>query len=343
MNKRRLTRRQAWRVNKIQEERLRRAERRAAALLSGEDEFSGLERFGRVIANYGALLEVEDEAGGLQRCASRQNLGLPVVGDEVVWQAGREGLGVVTAIRPRRSLLARPDATGEMKPLAANVDQILVVAAPLPRYDTDLINQYLVAAEATGIRPVIVLNKIDLLDADIRAQLDADLAPYAAVGYRLIRASTVARHGLDELVIELRGRTSVFVGQSGVGKSSLVNALIPEAAVRVGELTEAAHGRHTTSAARLYPLDGGGAIIDSPGVRAFRLWAMTREQLAHGFPEFRPFLGHCRFRDCRHEAEPGCALRAAVEEGKASAKRLASFQAIARDIEERHRPEWERE
>lgn len=339
MNKRRLTRRQAWRVQKIQEERLRRAERRAAALPSGEEAFGGPERLGRIVANYGALLEVEDEAGGLHRCASRQNLGLPVVGDEVVWQAGREGLGVVTAIRHRRSVLARPDVSGEMKPLAANVDQILVVAAPLPRYDTDLINQYLVAAEATGIRPVIVLNKIDLLDAE-REQLNADLAPYSAVGYRLIRASTVARHGLDELITELHGRVSVFVGQSGVGKSSLVHALIPEAEIRIGDLTEAAHGRHTTSAARLYPLDGGGAVIDSPGVRAFRLWAMTREQLAQGFPEFRPFLGQCRFRDCRHEAEPGCALRAAAEENRISQERLASFQRIALDIEQRHRPEW---
>ncbi|MFA5530954.1 MAG: small ribosomal subunit biogenesis GTPase RsgA [Thiohalomonadaceae bacterium] len=343
MNKRRLTRRQAWRVNKIQEERLRRAERRMATQPSDEDELTGPERFGRVIANFGALLDIEDEAGDLHRCASRQNLGLPVVGDKVVWQASRTGLGVVTALRPRRSLLARPDAAGMQKPLAANVDQILVVAAPVPRYDTDLINQYLVAAEAIGIRPVIVLNKVDLLDPVSRARLDVDFAPYTAVGYHLLSASTLEHHGLDRLATELRGKTSVFVGQSGVGKSSLVKALIPAAAVRVGELTEAALGRHTTSAARLYRLDGGGAIIDSPGVRAFRLWAMSREQLAHGFPEFRPFLGHCRFRNCRHEAEPGCALRAAVEEGKASAERLASFQAIARDIEERHRPEWERE
>ncbi|MCK9532961.1 MAG: small ribosomal subunit biogenesis GTPase RsgA [Gammaproteobacteria bacterium] len=339
MNKRRLTRRQAWRVNKIQEERLRRAERKTAAV-TDTDPADGPERFGRVMANYGALLEIEDETGAVHRCACRQNLGLPVVGDEVVWQAGREGLSVVTALRPRRSLLARPDASGEAKPLAANVDQILVVAAPLPRYDTELIDSYLIAAEALGIHPVIVLNKIDLLDADSRARLDADFEPYTALGYHLLRASTIERHGLDALAAELRGKTSVFVGQSGVGKSSLVNALLPTASVRVGELTEAAHGRHTTSAARLYQLDCGGALIDSPGVRAFRLWAMTREQLARGFPEFRPLLGQCRFRDCRHEAEPGCALRAAVADGKASAERLASYQHIALDIEERHRPDW---
>jgi len=339
MNKRRLTRRQAWRVNKIQEERLRRAERKTAAV-TDTDPADGPERFGRVMANYGALLEIEDETGAVHRCACRQNLGLPVVGDEVVWQAGREGLSVVTALRPRRSLLARPDASGEAKPLAANVDQILVVAAPLPRYDTELIDSYLIAAEALGIRPVIVLNKIDLLDADSRARLEADFAPYRAIGYRLLHASTVESHGLDALADELRERTSVFVGQSGVGKSSLVKALLPAADVRVGALSEAEHGRHTTSSAHLYRLACGGALIDSPGVRAFRLWAMNREQLARGFPEFRPFLGQCRFRDCRHENEPGCALRAAVTEGAASLARLTNFQRIALDIEERHRPEW---
>jgi len=344
MNKRRLTRRQAWRVAKIQEERLQRAERKRghAAEELAESEL-GPEQTGLLVASFGPTVEVEDAHGTAHRCALRQNLGLPVVGDQVVWHAGRSGTGVVTAITPRRTLLARPDAAGEARPLAANIDQILVVAAPLPSYDTALIDPYLVAAETTGITPVIVLNKSDLLDAATRAQMERDFAPYAAIGYRVLHASTVANHGLDALIEALRGRTSVFVGQSGVGKSSLIKTLLPDAEIRVGALAETTGlGRHTTSSARLYHLPNGGAVIDSPGVREFRLWELPRETIAQGFPEFRPLLDHCRFRDCRHHKEPGCALTNAVEAGTISRERLESYRRIVADVETRRRPEWER-
>jgi ribosome biogenesis GTPase len=330
-------------VTKIQEERLQRAERKASrngpALADGD---LGPEQTGLLIASFGPTVEVESDTGASYRCALRQNLGLPVVGDRVVWQAAG-GTGVVTAITPRRSVLARPDASGEPKPLAANIDQILIVAAPVPRYDIDLIDQYLVAAECTGITPVIVLNKVDLLSGEERTQTDREFSPYAAIGYTLLHASTRANHGLDELVTELRDRTSVFVGQSGVGKSSLVQALMPDEQVRVGALTEGTGlGRHTTSSARLYHLPTGGAVIDSPGVREYQLWDLRRDALAQGFIEFRPLLGQCRFRDCRHESEPGCALSAAASSGEISARRLESFRRIAAEVESRHKPEWQK-
>lgn len=328
MSKRKLTRQQAWRIEKIQAERLQRAQRKTIDLSQCGGEQLGPEQEGLVIANYGASVDVEADDGVLHRCRLRQNLELLVPGDRVIWQGiGQGDDGVVVALKPRRSLLARPDALGEPRPLAANIDQILVVAAPRPAYSTDLIDQYLVAAESTGITPLIVFNKVDLLtDAAETAQIEADLERYRRIGYRVIRASTVANHGLDEVIDVLRDKSSVFVGQSGVGKSSLVQMLLPQHEIKVGALAERSGlGRHTTSAARYYRLDGDGAIIDSPGVREFSLWHMDAASLAQGFVEFRPFLGTCRFRDCSHRHEPGCALRQAVVDGAVSAERLASF------------------
>ncbi len=328
MSKRKLTRQQAWRIEKIQDERRQRAQRKAVDLEQCNGEPLGPEQEGLVIANYGAALEVEDADGGLHRCRLRQNLELLVPGDRVIWQGiGQETAGVVVALLPRRTLLARPDALGALRPLAANIDQILVVAAPRPAYSTDLIDQYLVAAESTGISPLIVFNKVDLItDAAEREQIERDLQRYRRIGYQVIRASTLAQHGLDEVVAALHGKSSVFVGQSGVGKSSLVHALLPQQEIKVGALGERSGlGRHTTSAARYYALPGGGAIIDSPGVREFSLWHMAATELAHGFIEFQPYLGNCRFRDCSHRHEPGCALRQAVRDGAITAERLDSF------------------
>lgn len=328
MSKRKLTRQQAWRIEKIQEERRQRAQRKAVDLEQCDGEQLGPEQEGLVIANYGAALDVEDAAGNLHRCRLRQNLELLVPGDRVIWQGiGQDDAGVVVALQPRRTLLARPDALGALRPLAANIDQILVVAAPRPAYSTDLIDQYLVAAESTGVTPLIVFNKVDLItETAEREQITHDLERYRHLGYRVIRASTLAQHGLDEVIAALHGKCSVFVGQSGVGKSSLVHALLPQQDIKVGALGERSGlGRHTTSAARYYALPGGGAIIDSPGVREFSLWHMEAPELARGFIEFRPYLGGCRFRDCSHRHEPGCALRQAVADGAISAERLASF------------------
>lgn len=331
MAKRKLNRRQQWRIDKIQEERRKRAERKQGQLTENDlDGHSlGPEEEGIVIANFGASVELEDNEGEPVRCQLRQNLPALVVGDRVVWQRAVEG-GVVIAIQPRRSELVRPDAAGNLRPVAANIDQILVVAAPAPAYSPEMIDQYLAAAELTGIAPVLVFNKIDLIDNSNRKAVEQLLQSYHRLGYAVLSASTHDSHGLDALLERLRGNTSVFVGQSGVGKSSLVKALLPEREIGVGELSsQSGLGQHTTSTSRLYHLPAGGAIIDSPGVREFRLWPMESGELLHGFREFVPYLGQCKFRDCRHENEPGCALREAVERGEIEARRLASYLRIA--------------
>ncbi len=334
MGKRKLSRQQAWRVEKIQEERARRAARRgelAEESLGGGQ--LGAEQEGLVIAHFGTQVEVEAPGGTRRRCHLRANLEGLVTGDQVVWCEG-DPTGVVVAQLPRHSELARPDSSGKLKPVAANIDQILVVIAPYPEPHGNLIDRYLVAAEVVQIEPVLVVNKADILEADtaLAAAITELVSEYIRIGYCVLYTSARSG-GLDALQARLRERTSVFVGQSGVGKSSLVNALLPDVAVRVGELSGAAQkGTHTTTTACLFHLDCGGRLIDSPGIREFGLWHMSREQVAYGFREFRPFRGDCRFRDCSHEHEPGCAILAAVNSGAISAARLESYRMMVASL-----------
>jgi ribosome biogenesis GTPase len=332
MSKRKLNRRQTWRVNKIHAERVKRAdksgEQAEQALAGGE---LGPEQNGLVVAHYGTLVEVEAQ-GLRQRCHMRANLEGLVTGDNVVWCAGQP-TGVIVAQLPRDSELKRPDSHGRLKPVAANIEQIIIVLAPLPEPHANLVDRYLVAAEAVGITPLLLLNKTDLLDDSNRSALEELLAPYPTLGYQVLRASVTGSEGLNQLRDALRDKISIFVGQSGVGKSSLVNILLPGTNARIGALSQArGKGIHTTTTAEMFHLDGGGSLIDSPGIREFGLWHMEREQVEAGFREFHPCLGYCRFRDCKHETEPGCALLAAAEEGKILPRRLASYRHIVASL-----------
>ncbi|HEY5790530.1 MAG TPA: small ribosomal subunit biogenesis GTPase RsgA [Gammaproteobacteria bacterium] len=335
MTKRRLSGQQKRRIHELQQARLartsERAERRAQRL-----EASGLgpEQGGRVRVNFGSTLVVEDAAGRLVTCSARQNLGPIVCGDRVAWQASPLGEGVVSAVAPRQGCLLRPDARGELRPIAANLDRLVLVIAPRPPFDEAQIDRYLVAAELTGIPATLLLNKVDLLDPGERSAADARLAGYQRVGYPLLHASCASAHGLDELRAALAHGSSILLGQSGVGKSSLVNHLVPGRDVRTGELSATgAQGTHTTSATTLYHLPGGGELIDSPGVWEFSPPLSDPEQLAHGFVEFRAHLGRCRFSNCRHASEPGCALQQAVDDGEVEARRLASYRALRSALE----------
>ncbi len=275
------------------------------------------------------------------RCHLRANLEGLVTGDRVVWRAaedaeGNVSEGVVVARSERQNVLERPDARGQLKPVAANIDQILIVFAAEPAPHPNLIDRYLVAAEATGIAPVLVLNKIDLLP-DSGGELRALLARYEALGYPVVTSTTAGEAGLDALLDRLSGRTSVFVGQSGVGKSSLIDRLLPDESLRIGALSkDSRKGTHTTTTARLYrlPTADDAELIDSPGIREFGLVHLDERQVAEGFIEFRDFLGRCRFRDCSHRHEPGCALLEAVERGDIHPQRFASYRHIVDSLNE---------
>lgn len=339
MSKRKLTRQQRWRIEKIQAERAKRAARRDAtdSVLLAAGEY-GPEKPGRVVAHFGRTLEVEAESTTGERtrhrCHLRANLDGLVTGDRVSWSEANDGSGVVVARGERDSVLERPDSRGLLKPVAANIDQLLIVFAAEPLPHANLIDRYLVAAEATGITPVLVLNKVDLLPDQGGALRDL-LARYESLGYAVVLASVKHDDGLDALHRHLHGRTSVFVGQSGVGKSSLIDRLLPEANLRIGALSaDSRKGTHTTTTAMLYHLPTGGELIDSPGIREFGLVHLDEQQVTQGFIEFHDHLGRCRFRDCRHREEPGCALLAAVERGDIHPERFDSYRRILDSLED---------
>ena len=291
---------------------------------------------GLLISHYGKTSLVETEQQQLVKCKNRPNLPALVCGDKVMWQpAEKEDEGVIVAVDERRSELARPDSHGRKRIIAANIDQILIIMAVKPALNEGLLDRYLAAAELTNITPVIIFNKTDLLSQTELEEYQQRLKPYNDIGYQIIYASCKQEHGLDKLHAHLENKVSVFVGQSGVGKSSLVNKLLPDAKADTGEISEATgKGQHTTTTARLYHLDDSQAsLIDSPGIREFGLWEIDKAQLPDGFIEFAQYAEQCKFRNCSHTNEPGCAIKQAVEDGLISDKRLASYHRILESLE----------
>jgi ribosome biogenesis GTPase len=272
--------------------------------------------------------------------AAAENLKL-AVGDEVLVEEGeRGGAWAITAILPRRSRLARraPGGGYGERVVAANVDQVVVVfAAARPDPHPRMLDRFLVIAEGNALAARVVVNKVDLVGEALARERFAD---YSRAGYPLHLTSVVDGSGIDELRDALRGRTSALSGPSGVGKSSLLNALYPGLNLRVGEISESVNkGRHTTVGALLHPLPGGGFVADTPGLREVGMWGLPPAELDRCFPELRPLAERCRFGDCTHAVEPGCAVRAAVEAGEVSAARYESYRKLREELEELERSE----
>lgn len=282
---------------------------------------------GIVTASYGRHYKVE--SGDTEYdCVTRGKRSDVACGDHVKFKLTSPDQGVIESIMPRTSLLHRSVAH-RSKLIAANVDLAVIVVSPVPSYYDLLVNRCLIAAEAAGIEAVICLNKSDL--GEIAEQAYQQLSAYIALGIPVVRVS--AHHDIAALRPYLTGKVSAFVGQSGMGKSSLINALIPYAGLVTGEISTALDsGKHTTTSAKMYRLDETSRLIDSPGMQAFGLNHVRADELDQLFVEFRPYIGHCKYNNCRHTHEPNCAVLAAHQAGKISDSRLQAYQDILRGL-----------
>ena len=303
MSKRRISHQQSARIEKKQ--RTYRQQAETGLPVATAD--------GLVIKRFSRHAQIEDASGARIHCSIRPTLDTLVAGDRVVWQTEGHNQGVVVSRYPRQSVLGRPDKRGQLRPIAANITQIMIVVAPKPEISWSLLDSYLVMTEYLNLRACIVLNKTDLASDTLREEL---LTYYSSLGYSILFTGRDQDEGYKLLQTALDNQTSVFVGQSGVGKSSLIAHVLPEESskIQVAEISiKSELGCHTTSNSCFYHLPSGGALIDSPGVREFGLWHMPATEIAKGFPEFRPFLSKCKFRNCNHRDTLGCALLEAVK------------------------------
>ena len=313
-----LTRKQKWRIDKVQSEKIARADK---ASIKAESELSvnDKEYIGKVITRYGQRQLVEAKNGEIFQCVSRQNIGFSVAGDEVLFQKTKQGEAIVTAIYPRRTELQRKD-----KLIAANIDQLWLVVAIEPHYEFDLIDRYLIMAENSNLPIGIVINKIELSKNE--SQLNDDFDHYRNIGYDVHTMSVKSDLNVISFKEKLVNKSHIFLGQSGVGKSSLINALIPDLELRVNEISiKSKLGKHTTTNTTIYHIPSGGDLIDSPGVREFQLDNLSEEQIVRGFREFKALSDQCRFRNFNHINEPDCAIKMALESGKINENRYESY------------------
>lgn len=289
---------------------------------------------GLVIRVLGSAYDVQGP-DGVVRCVLRGRLRRqadgpqrPVIGDRVEFEPVSPREGAIVAILPRRTTLTRREPLDPSKAhvIAANLDQIVAVFAAVPDPDPFQIDRYLAVAEANRLAAILCINKIDLVE-DPEA-LRGSFKEYEALGYPVLYTSAVTGAGLEALRERLRGKITAFIGPSGVGKSSLLNALQPGLGLRVGAINpRTGAGRHTTTRSELIPFDGG-YLADTPGLRDIGVWGIEPEELAACFPEMRPYIGQCEFADCLHLEEPGCAVRRAVARGKIRRRRYESYQRI---------------
>ena len=287
---------------------------------------------GRIVTHYGNQLEVEVLNGPLegttQRCHQRSSMTPLVTGDLITWKPDSMHTGIVMSQTDRINVFGRYDGEGRFKPLASNLDCVLVVIAATPKAYLNLVDRYLVAIRKLELDAFILLNKVDLIDENKDQSLQRMMQIYSDLGYPILKVSAKSRLGFEALEKQLAGLTTVLVGQSGVGKSSLINQLGSDELAKVGNLSKNKYkGTHTTTTSRLYHLENFD-LIDSPGIREFGLTKVTKQEVLNGFPEIQSLASNCKFRNCSHRNEPSCAIREGLKSGAIFQERLDSYQNI---------------
>lgn len=283
-----------------------------------------------VIASYGNQCKIETVDKTLVRAKSLKSIGKPLCGDKVKYKVEQNNQLVITEILPRTTILSRlNNLNPKPKQIASNIEQMIVVICANSSIKYGLIDRYLVAAEFSGFTPVIVLNKIDTIEKQELNIIKKDMLIYENIGLPVFYISAINNIGIESLLNITADKINIVVGQSGVGKSSIVNAILPNMPAITKEISDSNNkGKHTTTTAYLYSIPNNGKLIDSPGIREFGLWNIEKNELAKGFTDIQHYSEQCKFRNCLHQAEPGCAVVAAVKKGEINTQRYESYLSI---------------